>query len=120
MSILKCTPLLMTLLAVACGGGNTEPQADEPAEDRTVTTATLEPGANLRLLEALVELGAMHLGHLRPQRVAAPGEVAVPIRLVRRAENGADQHLGHLERVLRVTRGLPGSATRSFIGAFAT
>ena len=53
-----------------------------------------------RFLEQLVELGAVGLGHLRAQRVAAPGEVALAIRLVRGAEDGADQHLGHLERVL--------------------
>ncbi len=55
MSILKCTPLLMTLLAVACRGGNTEPQADEPGEDRAVTTATLETGANLLQSKAPIE-----------------------------------------------------------------
>ena len=53
-----------------------------------------------RLLEQLVELSAVGLRDLRAQRVTPLREVSVPIRSVRRPEDGADEHLGQLERVL--------------------
>jgi hypothetical protein len=46
---------------VACGGRNTEPQGEEPGEDRTAKTATLETGANLLQSKAPIEKISMYL-----------------------------------------------------------
>jgi hypothetical protein len=64
MRLVRLTVAPLTLTAVlACGGGNTEPQADEtaPGADRTEKTATLETGANLLQSKAPVEEISMYL-----------------------------------------------------------
>ena len=52
------------------------------------------------LFEQPIELGPTRGGHFRAQRIAALREIALPIRFVLVAEDGADEHLGHLEGVV--------------------
>ena len=78
-------------------GAPREPRAPGVVVHPTLVAQAID---ETRLLEQLVELGTVRLGHLGAERVPARREVPFAICCVGRAEDGADQHLGHLERVL--------------------
>ena len=61
--VLAQTNILVAVMAVACGGGNTPPQGGEtaPGADPAPKTAALESGANLLQDKAPVEKIAMYL-----------------------------------------------------------
>jgi hypothetical protein len=58
---LKRSFVFIGIVAIGCGGRNTEPAADEPGADRTAKTAVLETGANLLQSKAPIEKISMYL-----------------------------------------------------------